>query len=97
MSVTFLNLRTNESVDIATYGHDKNVLIPALFLYWAKDKCAVTSDGLAVQGLLNSEPVKEFVIREARIAPELLGPVRERPPVINGRRVFAIKDARVCE
>jgi hypothetical protein len=91
-----INLDTNESVEINTYGSDKIIFVPATLLYWGLTaKLAIDRDGILIRGSANQEEFLTHVEECFRVPIRtLIGAKATRPFVANGKRVFAIDDKR---
>jgi hypothetical protein len=94
---TFVNLKTNESVEFNRWSDNNAVIIPAVVSYWGSADCVLTHEGMAVRAKANSHEMLDRLVEVFGIDRSLFSPVSQRPPVVNGQRVFAIKSARVIE
>lgn len=90
---TILNLKTNESVDMNTWSDNNAVILPALVSYWGASEVALSHEGMVTRGKMNSPEMVARICEVFRQPRELFVPLTQRPPVVNGQRLFAIKAA----
>ncbi len=92
---TLLNLKTNESVELSSYSDSNPVIIPAIVQFWGASDVAFSHQGIVTRGKCNSpEIISALCMFDRGLNEQLFRPMTQRPPVVNGQRLFAIKDAR---